>query len=480
MVEGVSMRMSLLLLSLSFAACTKPNPNVCCNDAADCERVGLTEPKGCDDGLACRGNVCVLEVCDTSAECDPSAPYCVVEPDGTCQASCTTDSQCPGFAQTAAQEFCESGSCVECRSDGEDCSGTTPVCEAGRCVACSANDQCASGACDVDGSCVEESRIAYVDRAGAASSECSALAPCSTIERALSLVPPRAVLVISPGMYSRAGTLTITGTRRLIGSGATRALITRSGQGPIITVSGADDVSLEHLEISGATGTGTVETTRGHGVLCTLGAGAPMMSLDDVVLRNNAFSGISSRNCTLTATRTRFDNNSGSGVLLTDSRGTFDACSFANNGFEGANFDGGLYSVTNSYFTRNGQRGLALFTFEDASTVRFEFNTIADNNPTAPVGSREGINCGSNSGIVAAQNNLIVRNTAVGTCTYPSSILTNDVASVNFASADTAPFDYHIQPGSIAIDAATVTTIDHDFDGDPRPSNAADIGADEL
>jgi hypothetical protein len=46
--------------------------------------------------------------------------------------------------------------------------------------------------------------------------------------------------------------------------------------------------------------------------------------------------------------------------------------------------------------------------------------------------------------------------------------------------------DYHLMAGSLCIDAGTQTsTLDHDFEGDPRPSNGgvsfqADIGADEY
>ena len=41
--------------------------------------------------------------------------------------------------------------------------------------------------------------------------------------------------------------------------------------------------------------------------------------------------------------------------------------------------------------------------------------------------------------------------------------------------------DYHIGPGSAAVDAAVVTTVDEDVDGDPRPiGSGPDIGADEA
>jgi hypothetical protein len=80
-------------------------------------------------------------------------------------------------------------------------------------------------------------------------------------------------------------------------------------------------------------------------------------------------------------------------------------------------------------------------------------------------------------------NNIIVRNTrqTSGTCSFPNSIVIDaNIAPLMFVSPDAEPFDYHLQAGSMAIDAATITTVTHDFDGDPRPSNEADVGADEF
>jgi hypothetical protein len=46
-----------------------------------------------------------------------------------------------------------------------------------------------------------------------------------------------------------------------------------------------------------------------------------------------------------------------------------------------------------------------------------------------------------------------------------------------------AEWNYHIGPGSAAIDAGVYTEVDTDVDGDPRPwpsGGASDIGADEA
>jgi hypothetical protein len=471
-VEGLLMRLSLFVFAV-VAACTSKNPNLCCIDEADCATVGLDTVQGCDTGLVCRGNQCIAEICQSSGECEASAPYCIAPPDGRCQEACTVDSECPGFGQGAEQIFCEAGACVECRAEQSDCSGSTPFCDAGKCVACALNEQCTSGVCD-QGNCIDESMIAYVSKTGSSTSDCSKPSPCDTVERALAQVA-RPFILIDAGTYSRVGTLTFSGSVRLIGSSAIRPILTRSTAGPIATLDGGVNLTLEHLEVSGATGAiGAPPATVGDGIRCSVGAGAPVLKLKDTVVRANTVDGVESRNCTIEAIGSTFSENGLDGVELIDSTGVIDGCQFLDNTGTGAKFDAGIFEVRNSISARNGSTGFELFT-QDAGT-KVEFNTLIDN--------ASGFSCQLSGVSGSFPNNIIVRNdvqTVGSGCTFPSSIvLDTDISALNFVSPDTAPFDYHIQTGSLAIDMATITTVDHDFDGDPRPSNAADVGADEL
>src|SRR5262245_40979872 len=109
------MKAFVAVVVLGFgASCTKPNRLACCTDEADCKANGIPVGKGCDDGLVCRGNQCIAEICAGTNDCDPAAPYCVNPPDGRCAESCTSDVECPGFGQNAKQLFCVSGGCVQC------------------------------------------------------------------------------------------------------------------------------------------------------------------------------------------------------------------------------------------------------------------------------------------------------------------------------------------------------------------------------
>lgn len=462
------MRIILSLAITLLVACTKQNPDLCCVDEADCANVGLTEPLGCSDGLLCRGNQCIAEVCAASSECDSAAPYCVDPPDGRCQMQCTDDTQCPGFSDDASQTFCEAGACVACRAEMNDCSGATPICsDEGRCVGCTRNDQCGSGVCGDDGVCVDESLIAYVSPSGVATGQCLATAPCQSIIFALGLIPARNFVVIDEGTYTNNATIIVRGTRRLIGRGANAPRLRRSGNGPIVTIN-AGESSLEFLDIGNAVGSGIENDMEGDGIFCPTGNAATVRVIDSVIHDNQA-RGIQARRCTVTAIRTQFTKNT-DGIVANDSTVTLERCAVFDN-TAGVNLDGGTFDVTNNFITRNQNDGLRIFQF-DQEAARVEFNTIVDNGGL-------GLACP----VRVLPNNLIARNgfQTDGNCSLPNSIIIEtDIVPLKFASPDTVPFDYHLTAGSIAIDAATITTIDRDFDGDTRPSDEPDVGADEF
>jgi hypothetical protein len=468
----------IVVMAFAFAcACTRPNPNLCCIDEADCKAAGLQTVRGCDVGLLCRGNQCIAEPCTTASKCEASAPYCV---DELCAESCVDDGHCPGFGQSA-ERFCIDGTCRACRIGITDCEGRAPICDDGACRACKSHDECASGICMDDGRCANESDVAYVQSAGSATSECTRLSPCDSIGRALTVNPPRKYVLVGSGTYTSAASLAPVAERWIVGAG-TAPLLRRSTSGPVITISGGTAIRLQNLEIVGATGTTGGQIELGNGVLCTATSGVPNVELQQVTIRENAVNGFFGVGCTLTAVASRFLDNANFGVYIGDSTATFDRCLISGN-HTGLELDGGLYTIINSMIVRNqgeGGRGIDLYSVH--SGHRVEFNTIADNVDTSGANYGMGIQCNL-SAPASFPNNIIVRNTrqTVGSaCTYPSSIiLDTDISALKFKSPDVAPYDYHITAGSSAIDAATLSTVDHDFDGQPRVA-PRDVGADEY
>jgi hypothetical protein len=458
---------TFLLVFLFAAACTKPNPNRCCTDEADCMAQGLPANSTCDEGLLCRGGQCIAITCSNASDCDASAPYCV---DASCTEMCVADTQCPGSGQNSSDIFCVSGSCAECRT-GADCAAATPVCDSGTCRACRAHDECASGICGDDGQCVAESQIAYVDLTGSQVADCSKQTPCSTITRALQIDRP--YTLINSGNYASGTVLTVNGQHSFIGHGPTQPQLSRSTPGSVIAIS-SGTLKLENLLVRG--GTATTGDDFGAAVLCSAVGGAPSVRLRGVTLTNNV-TGVHAQACSVQASSSSITSNTVA-ASMSDATGSFDRCFVAyNNG--GLILDGGLYTLTNNFIVRNAvpSTSAALDLYTNQNGTKVEFNTIADNTGL-------GVNCNVQGPAGAFPSNIIARNTSqtVGpNCSFPSSIIAADVAGINFVSANAMPYDYHIQAGSIAIDTATVSTNDHDYDGDARPQGAGrDVGADEF
>ena len=188
---------------------------------------------------------------------------------------------------------------------------------------------------------------------------------------------------------------------------------------------------------------------------------------------DNSGDGIFANGCTVHIATTTFDGNA-NGVELYNGGGAIDRCNFASSGGVDAQVDD--VSVTNSFFSHS-QIGM-IWTVVSKPAAPFEFNTVVDNGI--------GIACnGLNAPTL--ENNIIARNSMEETradgsgCTYPGSIIVDDLAALRFKSPDVYPFDYHLMAGSTAIDAATSSTIDHDYDGSERPMGLGrDIGADEA
>jgi len=287
----------------------------------------------------------------------------------------------------------------------------------------------------------------------------------------------RIFVFVLPGTYMESATLVARGRKWLIGQGAVRPVLMSGSTGPIIGPSSAAELTLDHLRIAGATTGALGERVA---VSCGGASAGSSLTLIDTLVDSNLDAGVQSRRCSLTVRRSTFASNSGFGIEAVDSTVKVDRSLFQGNA-TGLFFDFGKLELTNSFFTRN-QNGLDLSVSQPADT-HAEFNTIVDNSGTGGFGLR----CEGTAGMTFP-NNLIARNSAnvvgdiecVGAGTG-SILIGTDISSLKFRSPDTQPYDYHLLPGSGAIDAANASTLDHDFDGEARPKGAGrDVGADEA
>ena len=447
-------------------------------------------------GLPCGGLWIVLLACvgctkpNPAASCangtcsDPAYPYCDVdgaiagEP-GTCIAvNCAPGSVGACEGGNAALICNTAGNGYDQEPCAFGCDGTSLTCI----TKCTMHSQCTSGVCKSDGTCAMDAEILFVDPGGLASSDCSRLTPC-TLDHALSTTPTTAgqTIELAAGMYNQSGPTTVSGKRHLIGHGVATTKVKNIALGPVFVVAPNAEVTLDNLTVMGARGSVGQPPMDAWGLLCPDTPVAPrMIHLIDVLFTDNGMGsngGAIYGPCVADLRRSVFDSNT-YGIDITAPT-TIDRCVFSSNASVGLVMERD-FAVTNSFIVRNITG--AVLTGATTTAV-FAFNTIVDNTIAIQCEVK------ASQAPINADNNIVVRNpsgiagiTQVATnCTFPSSIIGADVAPLHFKSPDTMPYDYHLTPGSNAIDVASSSMLDHDFDADSRPKgNGRDIGADEA
>lgn len=379
--------------------------------------------------------------------------------------SCSTDTQCT----IAGATVCDTATsmCVQCTADKPAaCAGATPVCGGDdACQACTAHTQCATSACLPDGSCGDDTNVAYVDPAGSDNDTCTKATPCKVVAKALATKRP---FIKFHGITDEAVIIELGRSVTFLADPS--AQLTRGVGGPIVTVRD-DNTSLKVYDLSISNGPNNVN---GAGIVLQAG-GTASVSLVRATVSNNPGGGIVASGGALTVSRSTVNGNRGGGIAV------------AGNGVS--------FDITNTFIYRNGDGSESTFGGLNlgvavAGTNRLAFNTIVDNQSSI---NSAGVICAVPT--LLAPNNIVARNAVAGSttataaqvsangCQYPTSKIQSDAAGLTFVDSEApAPFNYHLAAGSSAIDQAT-TPVDVavDIDGDVRPQGAQkDIGADEY
>ncbi|HEY4175399.1 MAG TPA: choice-of-anchor Q domain-containing protein [Kofleriaceae bacterium] len=361
------------------------------------------------------------------------------------------------------------GACVQCTdTDHDACIGTTPVCDttSNGCRACVADAECASGVCSDDGSCADESMIAYVAPAGTGTT-CTKAMPCADLDVAEQTLKPH--IRVDGTVTELATAEFMTGTRTISGAGATVQVM---GSAAALKIGNAGT----NLTIRGLTFTSIAGPALQQPMIMVTASG-PRLELDRVTIAHGQYTAIDSqRNAIIVIHRSVFAFNDGGPAL---------------------NLVAGQYDVTNSLIVANGaadsaQGGVVLNPLSDGQLHTFSFNTVADNNSARSGGRSTGIACtGATISNTIATGNMLTNCDGdyilwnLGDSTSPHTPHGTGVlqSEPQFASsADLAsPMFYRLDIGSPAIDAADpAATLPNDIDGDARPVNGrSDIGADE-
>ena len=472
----------LLVMWLLLVACSVDTPTFCDQSGASCAFDARI------DGP--------IESCTTPgpnvAECPASDPVC--GNDGVC-IGCTADVDCDGRGATSVCLGEPSGSCVACDEDDhqslavgtadDNCpTNGMQVCdgESHTCRACRADSECTSGVCnELNGECANTVLHVDSDPANAPSdiNDClSTVTPCLTVAGAMAkaVTGTRYVAIHAADVrYIGAGEIAVTGSASVYVKGIPdparpnySSELDRNGNGPILSVNGGSaSLTVVGLTLSGASGTGD-----GDGVKCLNDA---RLTVLDSILSDNTHYGLNSTVCTLVVDRTIIRDNS-----------------------RGGGFVEGDFSITNSFIHGNVGTNFGGLDISDLDPSDvFAHNTIYRNtaNTDFPGGLRcQGSGTARHNIIYGSLGTIIEYNvlgcaqeySLIGTTMAPGTgnITAATVDEVRFANIATQPFDLHLTAGSTAFgkggpnDGGGRTV--RDVDGDVRPTNMADLGADEI
>lgn len=480
------------ILCVSFlwlAACTRPNPDFCCSEPAECTALGVDDGvRTCASGKVCDSNICKAVECSTADECGADAPYCANQ---VCQPSCAGNGDCLG----AAGPICaDDGICVGCRTN-EDCSEAAPICDPVKraCAPCRADADCAeTGVClAADGVCAKPSSLIYLRQDGTDEFNCNVNFPCKTFNNALGKVTAaRNVIRLLGRTFDTPSALVVDSKNVYIDAEGTQLRLT--GEGNAITFSGTSQATLEGVKIE----------------VASLKQGVFMMSSG--VLRVNQLnaSGLYEQNAVYSASGITYLTDStfvgastlcGEGIQHIE-RNTFrncvidsgDSCTtyLRRNKLADVRVSLGSLIATNNLITSTSPT--CSNTFFGSAGGEFHFNTwVCRHSPPVPA-SQGGaaFSCSPqsvHSGNLIAWDAInpikgcVVRNSLLPSFAEPNSGANNRYVDIATVFLDYLGGDYRLSANSPAKGAGdTRVDVSTDLDGNVRPNpqgSAPDIGA---
>lgn len=473
----VVLRVSALLVAITAAGCTKPNPRSCADGTCTDPAFPFCDVDGAFGG---EPNECIAVTC---------TPMEVAGCRGDVAIACNSAGN--SYDAIQCEHRCDqpSGGCIECLDD-EHCEGTTPICDAAshQCRRCESDAECVSGVCDMaSGACVDESQVAYAAADGLGLAPCGRADPCPlmrAVDAAVATTPARALRLL-PGTYETALLVDRTASMLIVGHEAT---LRGPTSGHAIMVSGGADVTIRGLEVALPTASiacGTPSTAKSE------------LKLVDTRVQFDLGQILVDR-CMLVLSESEVVGGENSGFVRISSDGEFEA--------DRVRFvDPRLTAIQDRDIYASGQRVRVRITNSLMEGVRVVAST------SDPVGgpdqshfysafntmilrtTHECLNPNNYRVTHVVENNIIAstREATAGfgtACTFANNIIfpqdpdlggTNREVDPRFVNA--ANRDYRVQDGSPAIDTAVPSamfTPTHDFSGAARPQGAGhDVGA---
>lgn len=396
--------------------------------------------------------------------------------DDATPAGCSRDPDCGGTTP-----FCVNTACVACR-DSTACPATRPVCDlvSHDCRTCVQDSECDSGACDLAaGRCVDQGAILYASPSGGSTDPCTKTSPCS-LRRASGLVDTGTpYIVLQPGRYS--GGAIFDGKKATIAGH--NAILDIVDTASLVNILNSSMLNVRNINLEDHLNTAGMDNIPPG--IQVLGSSLTVDNMQSNTIHIEAIEVPSNFNGTLVVGHSHF-----TGPALLGPQLIIDSCVFHNLALDIFQNDpvvvDGSIQMTNSILIVDTTNKPTFVIFPSTTTP--QTNRITHNTFTG--GS--GITCSASSSWIFDSN--IFYNVPMieseNNCQYQYS-LSVPVAGIagtgNITGdpmfKDTANSDFHLKPGSAAIDTANPQDVytGHDFDGTSRPQGArSDIGAFEY
>ena len=421
--------------------------------------------------------------------------------DGVGGGSCKSSSDC---TITLSFPVCDTadngGTCAVCTADDHQlCTGTTPLCKNHACVACTSDSDCGTGGlCLPNGACAAPESIIHVALTNAAvSTPCgSGISPPCQLATALAAVDStrNVIKLDEAGNYATGGSPNFI-VNADVTIDARKAVLHRTVDGPILSISDNKTVTIYGGKIEGATG------NTGDGILCNSGA---TLTVDGTTINMSDKSAINaSSGCKLTVKRATISDSSRKGgpfaasILAGGDSVTLMQSRLQSNRGGGINVTSGTFVIVGNVLSNNGDvnspnGGVTINTGPDPMN-RMEFNSISGNHVQS--GLYPGVGCTAGVGFIARNNIIWNNNDNIGSqiggnCKHAySDIGATGVTAFNDGGNNLSldpmfTSEFHVMSSSMVLkkadpNASLNGVAERDIDGDLRVA-PADIGADQV
>ncbi|HEY4242139.1 MAG TPA: choice-of-anchor Q domain-containing protein [Kofleriaceae bacterium] len=453
------------VIAAVLASCSvEATPGVCCISAQDCTSIGASDDsRPCPDGQVCKlsNHMCQLDECSIDDDCAAPTPYCAADM-----------------------------TCVGCRGDA-DCEASAPVCDPGTssCRGCADDSECDSEVCDAQaGTCVDPVSALYASTSGSGT-VCSQMTPCDLATAFDQATNARPTIKLAQGSY--VGAYTLPGkTFDLHGSDST--LTGNVASTP--TLSLGDYTSLTMSRITVQAYPDPQNTTSAINCVANEAYAPGSVALDQVTIQSVA-TALLMRQCNITIERSHVIGGSIGLLVQGGSEAIIDRTLFEQGVYSGliSASDSTVHATNSVFVSRDNATTNNFVLAASESLIDVSFSTIIGNPWTCSTAS---ICDGTTPSGVCISNSVVMStmagttNTLDDTCGVHYSIVYPQTGLVNGSHdklvdpmlVDPANGDFHLMPGSPAVDAAEPGASDaSDFEGTARPQgDADDMGAFEL